>query len=406
MANSLTSISPYIWAREAERSLFVENKALAIANTTLQDLLAGSGNLVYRQIVSYPSMGTYTPGSDITNEAISSSSESLTVSTWKAGKVTVDDTEKRQSLIDLARNVSQKFMKQGNNMIEQAVLAEVTNASWSLDDGNVGGTSGSNISLNTDKVPQLFTAADTKLDAIDAPKAGRVAIIGTHILNMLKLQQANRNTVFGDGVNTRGIIVNLFGWDILYSNNLPWTAALTIATNPTHGDTITIAGVVFTFQDTLNAAGSLHIASSAATSVANMVVAMNALATAITEATNAGYQVISNDNIFLLRDKRGLTATATSATVTTFSGYGDLVVSESLSATSDTWSAHRQDALFCVRGCIDLIVQIPPKIEVVRDPDQFSDIVKAMFGYGKKTYADGAREMVRCKISADTSDWS
>jgi hypothetical protein len=388
--------------------LFVENKALVIANTTLQTLLQDSGMLVYKQIISYPSLGTYTPGTDITNEAISSSSESLTVNTFKAGKVTVDDTEKKQSLVELAQNVTRKFMKQGNNIIEQAVMAEVTNSSWSLDDGNIGGTPGSNMSLNTSNIPQVFISADTKLNAIDAPKAGRTALVGGHFVGLLKLQQAGRNTVFGDGVNTRGVITNLFGWDILETNNLPYSAKITIATNPTHNDTITIQGVVFTFADTLNGAGYLHICSDAANTVANMVVAWNALATAITENTNTGYTPISSDDLFLLRDKRGLTAAATSATITTISGFGDIVVSENLSAPADVWSAWRQDSLFCVRGCIDLIVQIPPRIEVGRDPDQFSDIVKTMFGYGKKTYADGAREMVRVKIAAGAtsgSDW-
>ena len=271
---------------------------------------------------------------------------------------------------------------------------------------NVGGTSGNNAVVSTNTVPQFFIAADTKLDAQDAPKAGRTAVIGGHFLGQLKLQQAARATEFGDGVNTRGVVTNLFGWDILYSNNLPYEAVLTIATNPTTTDTITIAGVTFRFIAALASAGDLHIGSSAATTVANMVVAINAPATAITEATDTGYQVLSAENIFMLRDKRRVTATATSATVTTIAGYGDIVVSETLTADADVWSGQKQTSLFCVKGCVDLIVQIPPKIEVVRDQDQFSDIVKSLLGYGKKTFADGARKMVSVSIDASTSDWS
>ena len=405
MANSVSSLNPYFWAKEAQRSLFVENKAMAIANTTLRNLVAGEGSTVYRTIVSYPASATYTPGTDITGSTVTGSSETLSISTWLASKVTIDDTENVQSIIELGTNISNKMMKDHNNRIEQVVLAEVSNAKWSLDDGNVGGTAGNNAIVTTNTVPQFFIAADTKLDAIDAPKAGRTAVIGGHFLGMLKLQQAGRQTVFGDGVNTRGVVTNLFGWDILYSNNLPYSATLTIATNPTAGDTITIAGVTFTFAATLTIAGNLHICSDAANTVANMVVALNALDTAITENTNTGYQVISAEDIFLLRDKRRLSAVATSATVTTIAGYGDIVVSETLTAPADVWGAQKQTALFCVKGCVDIIVQIPPKIEVTRDPDQFSDIVKSLLGYGKKTYADGAREMVKVSIDASTSDW-
>lgn len=406
MANSLSSLNPQFWAKEAQESLFVENKAMAIANTRLRNIVAGEGDTVTRTIVSYPASATYTPGTDITTQAVAGSSEDLSIATWLASLVTIDDTEKVQSIIELGSNIAKKMMRDHNNRIEQVVLGQVSNAGHSLDDGNVGGTSGNNAVVSTNTVPQFFIAADTKLDAQDAPKAGRTAVIGGHFLGQLKLQQAARATDFGDGVNTRGVVANLFGWDILYSNNLPYSAVLTIATNPSEDDTITIAGVTFTFTAALVAAGDLHICSDAANTVANMVVAMNAPATAITEATNAGYTALSAENIFMLRDKRRVTATATSATVTTIAGFGDIVVSETLTAAADVWSSETQTSLFCVKGCVDLIVQIPPKIEVQRDQDQFSDIVKSLLGYGVKTFADGARKMVKISIDAGQSDWA
>src|ERR1041385_1117890 len=216
MENSLSSLNPAFWAREAQRSLFVSNRAMAIANTTLRNLVAGEGDTVYRTVISYPASATYVPGTDITNVAVTGSKETLSIGTWLASKVTIDDTEKVQSIIELGSNISNKMMMDHNNRIEQAVLAEVTNARFALDDGNVGGTSGNNAVVTTNSVPMFFTAADTKLDAIDAPKAGRTAVVGTHFLNQLKIQQAARQTAFGDGVNTRRVVANLFGWDILY----------------------------------------------------------------------------------------------------------------------------------------------------------------------------------------------
>ena len=84
----------------------------------------------------------------------------------------------------------------------------------------------------------------------------------------------------------------------------------------------------------------------------------------------------------------------------------DIVVSETFDDPTDAWADEQQDSLFCVKGFTDMIIQIPPRIEVVRDPDQFSDIVKSLLGFGKKTYADGAREAVKVEIDASTSDWS
>lgn len=406
--NSLSDLRPEFWAKEAQRSLFVENRAMAVATMQLKNILAGEGRKAHRLVLSYPSSGTYTPQTDITVTPVTGSKETLEVDTFIASLVSIDDIQEKQSILALGSTVMSRMMKDHRNRLEQAVLAEVTNARHSLDDGNVGGTSGNNMTLNTDVIPQVFTSADTKLDAIDAPKAGRTAVVGGHFMRYLKLQQAGRDTVFGDGVNTHGVVTNLFGWDIVESNNLPYTAVLGLATNPTDGDTIVIAGVTFTFKTTLGTtAGNVKIASTVDLTRANLATALNAPHTAITEATDAGYVAISAEDVFLLRDKRRITATnSNSADTLTITGYGDIVVSETLTAAADVWSSQRQDSLFCVRGCVDLVVQMPPKIEVGREPKQFADLVKSLMGYGKKTFADGAREMVRVKINASTSDWS
>jgi len=283
MANSVGDLKPEFWAKEAQESLFVANKAMAIANTRLRNLVAGEGDTVRRTIVSYPASSTYVPGTDISTQAVTGSGEELSIATWLSSLVTIDDTEKVQSIIELGSNIAKKMMHDHNNRIEQAVLAEVSNANHSLDDGNVGGTSGSNAVVSTNTVPQFFIAADTKLDAQDAPKAGRTAVIGGHFLGQLKLQQAARATSFGDVVNANGVVGRLFGWDILYSNNIPYSATLGLATNPTALDTVTIAGVTFTFRATLNGAGSLHIADSVDATRINMAAALNAPGTAIAE---------------------------------------------------------------------------------------------------------------------------
>lgn len=408
MANSLSDLRPEFWAKEAQRSLFVENRAMAIANTQLRNILAGEGRKAHRTIMSYPASATYSPGSDITVTALTGSKETLEVDTFLASLVSIDDTEERQSILALGSMAMQRMMKDHNNRIEQAVLGQISNAQHSLDDGNVGGTSGNNMELNSDVIPQVFVSADTKLDAIDAPKAGRTAVVGSHFMRWLKLQQAGRDTVFGDGVNTRGVVTNLFGWDIIESNNLPYSAVLTMVTDPSNDETVTISGVTFTFHTTLPTdPGGLHATGTVDNTRANFKNALNAPATAIAETASAGYTAISAENVFLLRDKRRITATNDdSADTLTIAGYGDIVVSDTLTASGDGWGSQLQKSLFAVRGCIDQVVQMPPKIEVGREPKQFADLVKSLLGYGVKTYSDGAREMVYVKINAGTSDWT
>lgn len=409
MANSISDLRPEFWAKECQRSLFVENNAMAIANTQLRNILAGEGRKAHRTIMSYPASATYTPGTDITNIPLTGSKETLEVDTFLASLQTVDDTEEKQSILDLGSKIAMRMMKDFNNRIERAVMGQVTNALHTLDDGNVGGTSGNNISLNTDKVPQVFVSADTKLDAIDAPRAGRTAVVGSHFMRWLKLQQAGRDTVFGDGVNTRGVVTNLFGWDIVQSNNLPYTAVLTMATQPTDGDTITIAGVTITLHSTLPATAGVDIRTNVDTTrtfLRDLINYQNGTGGTVAGTVDTDFSDVSAENRFLWR-KRGLLAVdSASADTLTLTGYGDITVSETLTAAADSWGSQRQDALFAVRGCVDQVVQMPPKIEVSREPKQFADLIKGLVGYGVKTFADGAREMVRVKIDASTSDWA
>jgi hypothetical protein len=234
-------------------------------------------------------------------------------------------------------------------------------------------------------------------------------VVGTHFLNQLKLQQAARQTSWGDGVNNRGIVNNLFGWDILYSNNLPYTAVLSMVTQPTNGDTITIAGVTITLHATLIASAWADIRTDVDTTrtfIRDLINYNNGTGGTVAGTVGTDFTDVSAENRFMWQ-KRGLLAVdSPSGDTLTITGYGDITVAETLTDATDSFTSKRQDALFLVNGAIDLIVQIPPKVETVRDPDQFSTIVKSMVGHGKKTYADGAREMVRVKIDASTSDWA
>jgi len=111
MANSISDLRPEFWAKEAQRSLFVENRAMGIARTTLRNILDGEGRKVHRTIVSYPASATYTPGSDITVTDVNGSKETLEVDTFDASLVRIDDTEEKQSVIALGSLAAERMMK-------------------------------------------------------------------------------------------------------------------------------------------------------------------------------------------------------------------------------------------------------------------------------------------------------
>lgn len=389
-----------------QETLFVENNAIGIAGMRFVEVENGGYDTVNRVILNKPQLGTYTPGTDVSYQALSATNEQLTISTWKYAAVTIDDTEKKQSAYEIGAVLAQQMQRVHNNNIEQAFLAEVTNATHTVDAGSVGGSAGSYISLNTDNVPQVFTAAGTKLWSIDVKSSNRFAIIGPHTYETLLLQSAGRPTGLGDTVSINGRAGERFGWNIIVNNNLPFTAVLSMVTQPSNGDTITIAGVTITLHATLVASAWADIRTNVDTTrsfIRDLINYNNGTGGTVAGTVGTDFTDVASEDRYTWQRRGLLAVNDDSADTLTITGYGDIVCSETLTDATDGFTSKRQESLFTVAGSVDMVVQINPHVEVNRVEKQFADQVKSLSGYGKKTYADGARKMVRVKINA--ADW-
>jgi hypothetical protein len=293
------------------------------------------------------------------------------------------------------------MQKQLNNLIEQHWLSQVTSALNTIDAGSVGGVAGQNLVLDSTNAVQMFTAAHTKLDMQDAPFAERYAIVGAHTVGVLRQVKGNRESTLGDSVLANGIIGPWQGWTVVQNNNLPYSASLELATNPTAGDTFTIAGVTFTARATPALPGEFDIGADAAATRVIMVNAINGSATGKNSAT--GYFEISSENRFVLTEKRQVVAVDNIAgTQIDITGYGDIVVSETFTAAGNVWSGQLQHSVFMVRGAIDLAVQMPASVEVTRKEKGFADYIKSLEMFKAKAFDDGARVLVDVKLDAST----
>jgi hypothetical protein len=379
--------------------LFVENTAVFLAGTDAASVLAKDGRKFHKPILSHPSVGTYSPTATISDKDLSSSDEELEVDTFKYASVYIDDTQKKQSAYDISEWVATSMQKQLNSAVEQAFLNKVkTDAVHTVDAASVGGSAGSNIELLASNATKVFTASHTKLDTVDAGRYGRVAVVGPHSVGVLREVKSGRETVLGDTVLENGIIGPWQGWIVVQNNNLPWTATLTIAVQPTDGDTVTIAGVTFTLKDDISSgtAGYVAIGGSAAAARANLAYAVLGTGT-----VGTNYNDISSENRFVMQ-KRNLSCTTAEAMA--FTGNGDIVVAEAFNSDSNLWSAQTQYSWFGLRGATDLALQMPTRVESIRVQDRFGDRIKALEGYGIKTFADGARGLIAVKL--DASVWA
>lgn len=394
MANTLTAFNPQYWAAKAQETFLKESTALAIANPELRADLK-DGDTLNKPYGSYPRVQTYTKGTDITVKDISTTNETLTVATTKVASFYVDDVDRVQNKWDVAAEWASIAGRQLTNNIDQAVVAEYTNAGKTLDDGDIGGTSGNGIVLSTANVGNIFTAAGRTLNSKKRLSLNRFHLIGPRMLETIQNYVGNRETVFGEVVGDNGKVANRFGFNLILSNNLPWTGTLTISTTPTDGDTVTINGVVFTFKTTLTGTatlGEVLIGGSASASNTNLAKALNDSGTVDTH-----YSALSSENRQLI-EEAGWVATAT-ATTTTHVAYGDIVVSETLTAAANVWSAQLQYSLAGIPGAIDLVTQVAPNV-VFRDAQlRLGKYVHPWTLYGKKTFFRMKDSLVATKFS-------
>lgn len=390
-----------------QKTLFVENTALFLADTSAADVLSDNGKKVHKPILSKARTGTYTPYQDITFKQQSASKQTLEVDTYLYGAEEIDNTDKKQTgNYDPVSFSSMSMQRNLNNEVEQKFLSKITGAKHVIDGATLGGASGSFLDFSGDAIFDAFEVADSKLGSVDAPFDNRVAVLGPHDVSAIRKLKSQRETRLGDTILENGVISMWNGWMIVQNNNLPYSATLGLATNPTDGDTITIAGVTYTFVDTLTPlAGEIHIASTVDITRANLAEAINDPYTTETEATDTGYVKLGIEDAFIIAEKRRITATNNnSANTLAIAGYGDIVVASDLTDGTDAWTGQRQDALFGVRGMIDLVVQIDPNdIETTRKEKGFATLVKSLLGMGAKMFDDGARVSINTKI--DASGW-
>lgn len=386
---SLDAINKEFWG-DLQADLYVKNSAVYLANKSGESLINQSGSVLHRPIMSMPDTGTYIPYSDITFNQKSAEDQTLTVDTYKYAADEIDDTDAAQTPYSLPEHSSMSIRRGLMNKVEQEFTTEFANARHAI--------ASSPVTVDSTNVVNVFAEATGTLGAFDAPieTAMRAAVLGPKTIATLQASQAIRESGLGDRVMENGLIGPFLGYNVVMNNNLPWSASLAIGTQPTDGDTVVISGVTFTFKTTLGStAGNVLIGASATTARANLAAAVNG-----TSGAGSTYVELSNENKYLLREKRGLAATS-DATMA-FTGFGDISVSETLTASADVWSAQRQTSIFMVRGAIDMVLQLK-ELEIIRKEKGFADLVKGMIGVGTKTFNDGATLMV--KMTQDVSNF-
>lgn len=397
MANTLTAFNPEIWTPTIQETFLKENVGIALADTQYRTILY-EGDVLHKPYGSYPRVQDYTKGTDITVKDISATDDSITVDTTKVASFYVDDIDRIQNKYDAVKENAIIAGRQLSNVIDQAVISEYSNADTALDDGDIGGTAGSGIALSTSNVSSIFTATSRSLTSLLRTDPNKFAMIGPRALETLQLSLAGRETQLGDTVGMNGKVGDRFGFDLRLSNNLPYSAVLSMATNVSESDTVVVNGVTFTFNATPSGAGSVDLGSDVDVSRANLAAAINDSGTAGTT-----YIALSADDRQKM-EAYGIVATNDNdADTLTIAGYGDIVVSETLTDGTDAFTSKTQYLLMGIKKATTLIVQKDPGIEFRKAQLRLGRYVHPWTLFGKGTFVRNRGNLVSVEI--DASSW-
>lgn len=369
-----------------------------IANYRLEPILT-KGQQAHRPYMSDIVVNTLTSEGAYTRQDITSTDEYLTVDQEKEASFYVKDIDHWQSHYPTREEQAKKAARRLMNHVDGNVLGEYDQATYNLSDGDFGGTTGNGITVTTSNIGQIFTKARQKLGLADNDQSEmKWAVISEEFYTILQDKLGDRETGLGDTVSQNGSVGKYMGFNLYKSNALGSSYSLAYdATTPTATDTVTINGVVFTFQTTIGStAGNVLAATDGVTSLTNLKNFINDPGT-----TSANQIALSAADQNLLK---GITASisggATGTLTLKVEGKGSIAVSQTLTPAADVWTTglQIQHLLFGQGKPIDVVVQKYPKMMLMDRSGYIGKDVVNYLVYGLKTFADGARRMVDVKM--------
>lgn len=403
--NNFSASFKDVWAREQQEVFYKKNVATEIANTSFQSQLSEWDVLVrtYRSSDPADAPAVITRSGEMSYNNETDTAETLTVNKQFGELVFIHDFDKIQNSYDAALNYGRDYAEKLKNQIDADVLAEVINAANVVDAKDVWGTAWQGITLSTSNVFNVVTSATKKLALQNIYETDKAGVVSPQFEEILTQYYGAKVTDLGDMVSEKGYFAKIAGYRLFSSNSLTGTAVLSLATNPTANDTVTIQGVTFTFVSSIGTnAGNVLIGANVDATRANLAALINAPATTTANGVAIGAAWSQAVKRFVARVSAVNNDTADTLTVT-YKGAWTLTVSKSLTNGTDNWTPALQKQLnvFGVaKKMTTLVMQRTPSVKPVDNQTRLGVNYQNAVLYWVKTFADQAKNMVRVEINS------
>lgn len=392
-------MSPQYWSKRMGRKLYKTDIFRSLADFEEQATLA-DGQKVNRPYRSDIVVENYTKGTALTAQDLTATDDILTVATIKAALFYVDNVDKIQNKYSAANLWIDEAGRRLSNSIDAVFLYEAFNANSTVDDGTLGGTTANGITVNPGNIIDVFASVNLKLDLQNVEEENRFFAISPQFYQVLWRYIAGKVTLLGDKTGQNGNIGQYAGLQLFKTNNLVGSATLTTTATPSDADTVTIAGITFTFKTTIGTtAGNILIGGSAANSIINIAGLINAGGV----TTDAG---VSNVTLSTANQRavQNWTAVLTTTTLEVrIRGGSYLAVLSSNAAQTWTAALQIQNMLAGRFGAIDAVIQKEPSVEMgpTVSAGKSGMNILPMTLFGVYTFNQGKNEIVRVLVRSD-----
>lgn len=376
----------------------VFNKVLvakSIANMRYEPTLTYGGSVTrFTYDTAAVRVRTVARGSASTIDAITDSTESLTINLEKEAVFFISDGEVKQTgPLNPGEVIGGQIAVKVATDLDSRVLAEVLNAYQTFDTGDLttSVSNGTAITLSSTTVPQMVTRMPAKLKNVNQVLTNMAFVVDPYMAADLEQYLLGKQFDIVNSIWKNGYSGAISMAEVYVSNNLTYTAVLTGTGVFVDTQTVTIGGVVFTSEATPTTAGSFDVAT-LANSLGYLASLINNPGT-----TSATQIALSAADQAIVTDVLGLSAVATATTLTiTARGAGRIVVSET--QTNVAWGSPTLHAYYGKKGAIDLVVQDISSVDMRETSDRRGTNIFSSYLAGIKTFADGAKKFLDVKI--------
>lgn len=374
-----------------------------IANFRFEkDLKYGSTVTRFSYNIDNVRVRTVTRNAASTIDTITDTTEVMTVNIEKEAVFPLSDGEMKQAgPLNPGEVIGKQVAIKVAVEFDGTVFAEVLNATYAFDTGDLTtlSSNGTPITESSTTVPQMSSRMPAKLKRYNQTMSNMAFVTDAIGVSNLEQYLMSKNinlagSVFANGYT--GTMSN--GADIYASENLTGEAVLSLATQPTNGDTLTINGVVINLVTTIGStAGNVLVQTNVDTTRANIAGLINNPGT-----TSATQVALSAEDQLKFTDTLRLVATnSNSADTLTIvgTGSGALIVSETLTDATDTWTKNFIHAYFGRKGAIDVVMQDISEVDIRPCSDRRGNNIFNSYLAAVKTFADGAKKFLNVKLA-------